>query len=206
MSDDLMVRKPASQRSVLLAALFAVSLVGASVAVWYFGARGPETAGKSPVVTPDPFNAREEFRNKSRDESLDRLKKVGQALTDYRDRFGGGLRWPTDLEELSACGLLDAKFEYTGPLSGEPMVYQPELPVGQSPESWVMVADILIEPREREVFLRPGMRDRGAPRISAAVVILGDGTVRALDSSEIGQYAGFNNAAEAFERALKRVK
>ncbi|MCC6574799.1 MAG: hypothetical protein IT462_13550 [Planctomycetes bacterium] len=199
-------RPPVSGRSILVALMSVAAVAGACVAVWYVAFRAPQTPNKPPQFEPDPFHVREEIRQKARDESLEHMKKLGQALTDYRERFGGGLRWPTDLGELTSCGLLDANFEFVGALSGEPIVYQPELPVGQPPEVWVMAADIMIEKREREYYLRPGMRDRGAPRISAAVVILGDGSVRALDSSEIGQYAGFSSAAEAFERALKGVK
>ena len=104
--------------------------------------------------------------------------------------MGDGLRWPASVDELRNAGMLDADYDATGMLSGREIVYQPEKPIRLDPERWVMCYDVEIG------WMRSpnGFRVKG-PR--AAVVILGDGTVKLLKDDELENYAGLNLQVDA---------
>jgi hypothetical protein len=124
------------------------------------------------------------------DGALERMHKVAAALESYRYTMGGGVRWPGTLDELKYAGLIDADFDLTGLLSGELLVYQPQMPFGHDPERWVMVHDI--------EYGRVRSRGYGARHgIVSAVVILGDGTVCMLDGKDEEMYGGLTRRQEA---------
>jgi hypothetical protein len=112
------------------------------------------------------------------------LSVLAEALLKYRDDHGGGLRWPWQLDELRELEFLQPDFELIGKLSGRELVYQPDMPPGQPPESWVMVHDIQMG------WVYPQEGGRPHQGIVAAAVILGDGTVKTLGEDDLNQYAG----------------
>ena len=201
--------QPVSGRTLVLACLAVLAMGAGSVAIWYFGIRTdsrPPSGDSGIVIGP---RVRNEEQVRARQDSLEHMKLVAQALVDYRDRLGGGLRWPGELGELSAMGLLATDFDFRGPLSGQPLAYQPDLPLGQRSEVWVMVADILIEEPRRDFRLDASRRVVGRdyrgdnPRMVAATVILADGSVKVLEPADFNQYAGLDNAARMFDRPAR---
>lgn len=189
--------QPMSRRTLVLALAMALLATGAGVAVWRLGSTSEEKPLAN-VTLEDPVKKREETRLKLQDQSLNYMRKVAQALLDYRDRVGGGLRWPDQLEELRVYGMLPQDFNFVGPLGGDVIIYQPDMPLEQRPEGWVMAADIQLEERW-------GVRDRG-PRIAAVTVIFGDGRTRTLDPAEFNQFAGMTRALEALDPARRGAK
>lgn len=124
-------------------------------------------------------------------EAVARMQVLADALLQYRDGpLGSGMRWPMSLDELTTVGLLEPGTELNGLLSKQPLVFQPDAPIGQDPARWVICHDVELGWQRT----RTGLRVR-AP--VAAVVILGDGSVKLLDAEEIDLYAGLNSAHEA---------
>ncbi|MCA8917859.1 MAG: hypothetical protein KDB32_02155 [Planctomycetes bacterium] len=119
------------------------------------------------------------------------MQLLADAMLAYRESpMGGHVRWPASIDELKAAGLLDAEFEVIGQLSRRELVYQPEMPIGHDPERWVMCHDVEIGWNNTP----NGFRIKG-PR--AAVVILGDGSVKLLKDDELESYAGLNLLVDA---------
>jgi hypothetical protein len=112
------------------------------------------------------------------------MRELAEALLTYRDVHGGGLRWPFELSELQMYEILPADFSLTGRLSGREVVYQPDIPTDRAPENWVLVHDV------QTGWVYPEGVGRPYHGAVAAVVILGDGTVRTLSEHEMDQYAG----------------
>ena len=121
------------------------------------------------------------------DGAVARMQKLADALLQYREGpEGGGVRWPNELAELQMFGVLEPDFDMVGTLSGEPIVYQPDMPVSYDPARWVLCHDIEIGWR---MVGNTGYRTKG-PR--AAAVVLADGTVKLLLDEELDQYGGLN--------------
>jgi hypothetical protein len=130
------------------------------------------------------------YRNHRSSADYDKARKHMQVLADalmkyHEGPMGGGIRWPAGVEDLRATGMLDEDYDSTGLLSGRPIIYQPEMPIGQDPERWVMCQDVEIG----WIRAQNGYRVKG-PR--GAVVILGDGSVKVLKQGELQNYAGLN--------------
>lgn len=121
-----------------------------------------------------------------------RMQKLADALLAYREGpMGGGVRWPSSFEELQMAGLVEQDFDFTGLLSGKPIAFQPEMPIGHDPERWVLCHDIEIGWRRQQ---GTGYAMKG-PR--AAVVMLADGTVKLLEGDELELYGGLNQQVGA---------
>jgi hypothetical protein len=138
-------------------------------------------------VPPDP----EQERKGDYDEALKRMQTIANALLEYRDGPGGRVRWPDNLNVLVDAGLLPADFNFRGELSGEIVVFQPEMPIGHDPERWVLCHDVEIGRRRN---MQNGYVSIG-PR--AAAVILADGSVKLIEGDELETYGGLNLAVNA---------
>jgi hypothetical protein len=125
------------------------------------------------------------------DAAIAHMQQLAAALLQYRDGpNGGGVRWPDDFRVLQDAGVLEAGWDFNGVLSGQPIIYQPEMPIGHDPERWVMCHDVEMA-RYRT---NSGYTTRG-PR--AAVVILADGTVKLIEGDDLETYGGLNLAVSA---------
>jgi hypothetical protein len=116
-----------------------------------------------------------------------RMDKLAESMRNYREQFGDGVRWPMTLEDLKFVQLLPQEYELNGVLSRRPLTYAPEVPAGFDPTRWAICCDV--EPAQRSY--------RGARAPGAAVVILGDGSVRVLQGDELTKIGGIvydNNA------------
>lgn len=123
--------------------------------------------------------------------ALAHMHELATALLAYREgSMGGGVRWPGAMDELQMAGLLEPRWNYTGVLSGRPIVYQPEMPIGHDPERWVICHDIELSRRRTQTgysVLTP----------SAAVVILADGSVKLIEGEDLLTYGGLSHDAGA---------
>jgi hypothetical protein len=134
---------------------------------------------------PDPCGARQG----DYEEAVAHMRELAAALLQYREgSMGGGVRWPGGLDELQMAGMLEADWDFSGVLSGQPIVYQPEMPIGHDPERWVMCHDIELGRRRTQT----GFAFMG-PR--AAAVILGDGSVKLIEGDDLLTYGGLNLGA-----------
>jgi hypothetical protein len=138
-------------------------------------------------IEPDPNRTPEG----DYDEAVAHMQQLATALCQYRDGpDGGGIRWPDNFEVLQMAGMLEAGWNFNGVLSGQPIVYQPEMPIGHDPERWVMCHDVeLARRRTNSGFTTL------APR--AAAVILADGTVKLIEGEDLEIYGGLNLAVSA---------
>lgn len=189
----LVSNQPAPRRGNNLLLLFMLgclaTLIGGGVWFWLKSSR-PQPA---PHVTQWPRNnPHGEFPygedGGDYEGALARMQKLADALNSYREdpTMGGGVRWPSSLEELPMAGLLEQDFEFTGLLSGKPIVYQPEMPIGHDPARWVLCHDLEIGWRRQQ---GTGYAVNG-PR--AAAVVLADGSVKLLEGDELEMYGGLN--------------
>lgn len=112
--------------------------------------------------------------------SKQRMEKIAEALRNYREQFGDGVRNPLNLEDLKLVQLLPPDFEFTGLLSRRPLHYAPDVPANFDPTRWAICCDV-----------EPPQRMHRGPRVPlAAVVILGDGSVRVLQGEELQKVGG----------------
>ncbi len=190
----LEVQRPAPRRVPPVALLIALSglIAGVTAGVWFLILPDrnprPEHQTQWPGYLPD-----DPYHNPSvdHDAALEHMKKVADAMLAFRDGPGGGVRWPNSLDELRYSGVIEQDFSFTGPISGEPLVYHPDMPLGHDPARWVMVHDIEIG------WVRSKARYYRTKGIRSAVAILGDGTVKLIEGDEIEFYAGLSLGPEA---------
>jgi hypothetical protein len=83
------------------------------------------------------------------------------------------------------AGMLEQDWNFNGMLSGEPVVYQPEMPIGHDPERWVICHDT-------ELGRRRTQSGYTTTAPLAAVVILADGSVKLIEGNELLTYGGLN--------------
>lgn len=172
----------------LLACLMAVVTGGT---LYWLDARQPE---RDPHITQWPREFDHDMdpeRKGNHDGALKRMQKLADALLEFRDGPGGRVRWPDDLSTLIDAGLLEPDFDFRGELSGQPVVFQPEMPLGHDPERWVLCHDVEIGRRRN---IQNGYVSIG-PR--AAAVILADGTVKLIEGDDLETYGGLNLAVNA---------
>lgn len=116
--------------------------------------------------------------------SKQRMEVLAESMRRYRDEFGDSVRWPMSLEDLKFTQLLPADFEFKGVLSRKPLHYAPEVPAGFDASRWAICCDV-------EMAWRSNPAGYGSVRAPvAAVVILGDGTVRVLQGDEVQKIGG----------------
>ncbi|MCB9895472.1 MAG: hypothetical protein H6839_13575 [Planctomycetes bacterium] len=188
----LLSAQPAPRRGNNLLLLFMLAcltaLVTGGVLYWI----GINRVPPDPHVTqwpqdipPDNFHMP---RSKSDyDAALAHMQVLADAMVEYHDgSSGGGVRWPSALDELQMSGLLAQDYDLRGLLSGEPIVYQPQMPIGHDPERWVMCYDVEIGWHRQPTT---GYAINGP---IAAAVILGDGTVKLIEGEDLEKYGGLN--------------
>jgi hypothetical protein len=165
-----------------------VAVVGGGVWIWLDASRpehDPHVTRWGREYSPDDFPYGDDKGDYQAAKA--HMQKLADALNAYREGpIGGGVRWPSQLDELQMAGLLEPEFEFGGLLSGKPIAYQPEMPIGHDPERWVLCHDIEIGWRRQQAT---GYAMKG-PR--AAVVMLADGTVKLLEGDELELYGGLN--------------
>lgn len=176
----------------LVILLFTASCIGAG-AIWWIEKNKQES---DPHTTTWPNPHDDEYYRVDKgdyDAALAQMQKLADAMNNYRQdpAGGGGVRWPNELGELQMLGMLEPDFDMVGTLSGEPIVYQPDMPINHDPSRWVLCHDIEIGWR---MVGNTGYRNKG-PR--AAAVILGDGTVKLLEREELEHYGGLNLQVES---------
>ncbi|MCA8915203.1 MAG: hypothetical protein KDB90_07315 [Planctomycetes bacterium] len=121
------------------------------------------------------------------DAAVAHMRTLADAMNEYHDgSLGGGVRWPAALDELQMAGLLPADFDLRGALSGEPIVYQPQMPIGHDPERWVMCYDVEIG------WHRQATTGYAINGPIAAAVILADGSVKLIEGDDLEKYGGLN--------------
>lgn len=167
--------------------LFTASCIGAG-AIWWIEKNKREVEHHTtawPNYHDDDYY---EVDRGDYDAAVAHMQKLADAMNDYRQdpAGGGGVRWPNDFSELQMLGMLEPDFSLVGKLSGEAIVYQPDMPINHDPSRWVLCHDVEVGWRAAGTT---GYRSRG-PR--AAAVILGDGTVKLLQNEELEQYGGLN--------------
>ncbi|MBZ0135526.1 MAG: hypothetical protein K8I27_04015 [Planctomycetes bacterium] len=184
--------KPRGNNILLLVLLFSMVGSAAGVAIWWMERNSGQP---DPHTTYWPDSHDDDYYHVDQgdyDGGQAHMRKLADALLAYRQGpEGGGVRWPNELSELRLFGLLEPDFDMTGRLSGEPVVYQPEMPINHDPSRWVLCHDIEIGWRR---VANTGLSSKG-PR--AAVVILGDGTVKLLQGDELEYYGGLNLQVES---------
>ncbi|KAA0208646.1 hypothetical protein EDM80_15350 [bacterium] len=179
---------PQASRSSSFLALFALAAflaMGAATAAWIIhDLREPR-----PSHPPHFHEEGSELRLADKEESLARVQALADALLAYRERLGGGLRWPSSLEELKQTGFLPDDFDLRGPISQAPLAYQPDMPPSYDPGLWVLVHDRLEG--------RAAGRGRLVQKATlGAVVMFADGSVRFLDEKEVTQYGGLSPSSQ----------
>jgi hypothetical protein len=177
---------------LLLVALFSLSGVAAGGAWWWMQSRSAEPdrhVTQWPRHEDHPFYHADDTDYEA---ATGHLRVLADALLAYREGpEGGGVRWPSDLQELHMLGLLDPDYDLTGRLSGAPIEYHPDMPIGYDPARWALCHDVEIGWRR---VAGSGYAARG-PR--AAAVILADGTVKLLGQDELDLYGGLNLRMDA---------
>ncbi|MBP9893240.1 MAG: hypothetical protein KBG84_15160 [Planctomycetes bacterium] len=183
----LEARRPQRSQWALVALLaFLAAGLGAGVWLTYASSQKPE---------PREFVHEPEFEEgvseADKEASLRKMNEISRAVFEYRDRIGGGQRFPQALEELMEIELLPREYSFRGVLSQRAIVYRPEMPAAQDPALWVLAHDRLYgrRPNPRGYGYRQGM--------IGAVVIFGDGNVRWLDEKEVSQFGALNDPVAA---------
>lgn len=115
---------------------------------------------------------------------LAQMRQLADALLRYREAEGGGVRWPTELAELTYAGILPHDHDFAGAITGQPIVFQPEVAAGVDPARWIMCADV------QYGWTRARNSGRRVRALIVAAVVLGDGTARLLVADEAQQYVG----------------
>jgi hypothetical protein len=115
---------------------------------------------------------------------LEQMQALADALLRYREQEGGGVRWPTELAELTYAGILPAEHDFRGAITGQPITYQPDPAPGVDPARWVMCADV------QQGWTRSRNTGRRVKTLLVAAVVLGDGTARLISADEAQQYVG----------------
>jgi len=178
---------PRGRNNLLLLFLLGCTIALAGGGTWYWLRQSSPSPDNHVTqwpreVPPDPFRAPEaEY-----EAALAHMSRVAEALIRYRETAGGGVRWPQTLEELQYFELLPPDFDFSGRLSGMPLVYQPDMPLNFDPGRYVLCHDIEIGQRRNP---QTGYTRRG-PRAAAA--ILADGTVKLIEGDDLEVYAGLN--------------
>lgn len=176
-------------RSSSFLALFALATflaLGAATASWIIhDLRAPRPQPPHPDIHEEGVS----LRSADKEESLARMQALADALLAYRERLGGGLRWPSSLDELKLTGFLPEEFDLRGPISRALLAYQPDMPPSYDPGLWVLVHDRL---EGRAVG-----RGRAVHKATlGAVVMFADGSVRFLDEKEVTQYGGLSPSSQ----------
>lgn len=119
-----------------------------------------------------------------RDAARQKMEKLAEALLQYRETDGAGIRWPDELEELRVAGHIRLEFDFIGPMSGKEIYYQPQMPADHDPAFWVLAHDRRVAKRNGQVY------------VIGAVVMLADGAVRYLNAEEVDQYPGLRSGLD----------
>ncbi|MHC4840007.1 MAG: hypothetical protein ACYTDT_03460 [Planctomycetota bacterium] len=117
--------------------------------------------------------------------SLKKMEKIATALRTYRNDQGGGARFPMTLEELSMLQILPHDFDYSGPITGQQMPYDPMIPPTEDPSTWVICLDAQVNSGYNNY-------GREVKEVEVAAVILGDGTAKILTEQELKGYGGLD--------------
>lgn len=171
----------ARPRTWLVLLLIAACVLGSAVAInaWLDGGKG--------ASTPEPqrqFHGRDDWRTPGRKAARQKMEKLAEALLQYREIDGAGIRWPDELEELKVAGHLEPEFGFQGPMSGREIFYQPDMPTDHDPSVWVLAHDRHVVTRNRRTY------------VIGAMVILADGKVRFLNAEEVDQYPGLRSGLD----------
>lgn len=118
-----------------------------------------------------------------KDKALQKMQTIAAALREYRNTQGDGARFPATLTELSYFGFLDEDFDFSGPLTDEPMPFRSMIPAGEDPSRWAICIDVQLT----TTYNNYGRRVK---EVDLAAVILGDGTATVLTGEELRGYGG----------------
>jgi hypothetical protein len=181
--------KPNSGARLAVLVLLLFLTAGAACAAWVihqFASHKP-----APMPLTDFQSGDEPILPAEKEAALKQMGELAAALMLFRDRMGGGMRFPDRLQDLREVELVRNDFSFIGSVSRRDIVYRPEIPPDQDPAYWVLAHDRLFG-------RRPNARGYGYSQgMLGAAVIFGDGKVRWLDEKEVLQFGGLSEPVAA---------